>query len=517
MQPTKSSIHLLFALTLFCFSAGSSQLLRPSAYLLESGTTVPLVPSNSISHLLAIDSTVWIGTGKGLARTKTGGATWESFAGLSQFANPSIFSVAVRGDTIWTSTGYNKETDAGSVQTGSGYAYSLDNGMSWNGLPQAMDGQFDTAGVYGVNMIHFLPVTVPEQNVTFDVSLTGRIVWIASWSSGIRSSTDMGRTWHRTVLPGYGRSRIAPTDSLGSYLMNPTDDLNFLGFSVYAQTDSVIWAGTAGGINESTDGGLSWTNMNVLNQVEHIAANWVIAIDGQQLQTGTRIWITNWPTTVEGEQYGISYTDDGGRIWQRTLPGVKTYGFAFKDTIVYVASDDGLYRSEDAGKHWLLSGTIIDPLNQNQIASTVFYAVGILGDTVYGATADGFVTTIDNASHPFGSAWRVLRAYKPLGSTGSTYAYPNPFSPRSDVTRFHYNSGTQGGAVTVELFDFGMNRVRTVVKDAQRPPGDHDEIWDGTTGSGRIVANGVYFYRIIAKMSDGSQTAESIGKLAVVR
>jgi hypothetical protein len=42
-----------------------------------------------------------------------------------------------------------------------------------------------------------------------------------------------------------------------------------------------------------------------------------------------------------------------------------------------------------------------------------------------------------------------------------------------------------------------MNRVRTIISDAQRP-GDreHDEIWNGLTDSGQALPNGVYFYRV---------------------
>jgi hypothetical protein len=49
----------------------------------------------------------------------------------------------------------------------------------------------------------------------------------------------------------------------------------------------------------------------------------------------------------------------------------------------------------------------------------------------------------------------------------------------------------------VELFDFGMNRVRTLVNGARRSSSaEFDEYWDGRDDQGRQVANGVYIYRI---------------------
>ncbi len=491
---------------------GQSRFLKSYSLGAQAGDISPTIPGNAVSHLVTQGNTVWIGTGKGLARSTDGGATWETFGNLPQFANPGIFSIAVQNDTVWTSTGYDKDVDGSSVQTGTGYTYSLDNGATWTKLPQTMDTPADTVVVYGINRVRFLPVLVPEQDVTFDMTLTPGKIWIASWSTGIRYSTDRGLTWQRTVLPTRSRSSVSPQDSLGFYLVDPRNDVNFLGFAVYAQDDSTIWAGTAGGVNKSTDGGVSWVNLSFENQVEHIAANWVIAIAGQRLGTGTRIWTTNWPTTIAGETYAVSYSDDGGRIWKTALTGIQAYGFGFKDSIVYVATASGLYRSADSAKTWTTTGSIIDNATGNRIATDVFYAVGVVGDTVYGGTADGLVKTVDNATHPFGETWQVMRSYRPVGATASTYAYPNPFSPRYDISRIHYNSGAGGGTVTVELFDFGMNRVRTVVKDVQRSPGEHDELWDGTTDGGATVRNGVYFYRVIVNGGDPSW-----GKIMVIQ
>ncbi len=503
---------LALLITTVMAANGQSRALKTYSLNASTGTITPSIPGNAISHLTTEMNTVWIGTGKGLARSTNSGISWESFGAVPQFANPGIFSLAVSGDTIWAATGYNKDVEGSSVQTGSGYTVSTDNGGTWTGLPQTMDTQADTIVVYGINRVRFLPIVVPEQNVTFDVAMTSGAVWIASWSSGIRHSTDLGRTWQRTVLPARGRSTIAPTDSLGTYLVDPRNDNNFLGFAVCAQNDSTIWAGTAGGVNKSTDGGASWVNLTYENQVKHIAANWVIAIAAQALGNGTRIWTTNWPTDIQGERYGVSYTDDGGRTWTTALPDVKAYAFAFKDSIVYVASESGLFRSDDKAQSWTQSGTIIDQATGNRVATDIFYSVGVIGDTVFGGTADGLVKTVDNATHPFGAAWSVMRAYQPVGSSAVTYAYPNPFSPHFDISRIHYNTDPAGGNVTIELFDFGMNRVRTVVKDVQRSAGEHDEIWDGTTDGGKTVPSGVYFYRVIVNGGDPAW-----GKIMVIQ
>jgi len=111
--------------------------------------------------------------------------------------------------------------------------------------------------------------------------------------------------------------------------------------------------------------------------------------------------------------------------------------------------------------------------------------------------------TIGNDLHPFGQTWEVIRAYQPVGRTASTYAYPNPFSPDDEVVRLHYSVGSTQGTVTIEIFDFGMNRVRTIVKDAPRSSSfEYDEIWDGRDDENTQVANGVYFYRVVINSGD---------------
>ena len=495
------------------FARGQSPFLKQFSLSANSGVAQSLPPSNSISHITTHittqDTELWIGTGKGLARSIDGGRSWESYRTVPQFVSPGIFAISVKGDSVWASTGFTQDLNGQSIPTGSGYAYSTNHGITWTHLPQALDGRGDSLVSYGANTVYFLPVIVPEQNVTYDLDATSSAIWIASWASGLRKSTDQGQTWQRIVLPMMSLNSIAPTDSLVNYRINPVpspEGDNFKAFSVFAETDSNIWAGTAGWLNKSTDGGMSWTKFNTLNQQSHILGNWVVAIRGQQFGSTHRLWCTNWvgdQTFDPNQQFGVSYSDDGGRIWKNFLQGIKAYDFAFKDSITYVATDEGLYRTADAGLSWNRSGTIIDLISGQRVIGSAFFAVGISGDTVYGGTGDGLARTVDNNDHPFGQAWEVIRAYQPVGSTTSTYAYPNPFSPAQSSCRVHYSTGGTPASVTIEVFDFGMNRVRTIIKDAQRSGSqEHDEIWDGLDDGRNLVTNGVYFYRVILNNGD---------------
>ncbi len=488
----------------------------------QAGSALP--PSNSVSHIVVVgDSAVIIGTGNGLAKSTTGGRGWISYGTDPAFSNNGIFSVAASGDTIWTSTGYDTQTPDGSVQTGSGYALTTNGGATWQHRAQTLDAQGDSIISYGINdSLWILPVVVPQQNVTFDISLSPGTVWIASWASGLRRSTDLGQHWERIVLPPDDMNSLRPTDTLWSFAssdplhlqrifqrFDPRSNDNFLAFSVCAQSPETVWCGTAGGVNLSTDGGTSWVKFSHQNQAQPILGNWVISIKTQPLPGTQRVWTTNWRANDPAEDYGVSYTDNAGRTWTNLIRGVKAYEFAFKDSITYIATDNGVMRTADGGATIVTAANFADPATHQIVTNASVYAVGVLGDTVFVCTGDGIASTIDNATHQFGSSWSVYRTYQEVGTSGATYAYPNPFSPALEFVRIHYGSAAFAGgtpperSVRIEIFDFGMNRVRTLLNGAQRSAArEYDEIWDGRDDGGRQVANGVYFYRIVIDNAD---------------
>ena len=74
--------------------------------------------------------------------------------------------------------------------------------------------------------------------------------------------------------------------------------------------------------------------------------------------------------------------------------------------------------------------------------------------------------------------------------------YPNPFKPGSYSvsTQIRYQL-REAGHVSLTIFDVLGRSVIQLVNETQQP-GSYSIMWDGKDASGRLVAEGVYFYRL---------------------
>ena len=485
----------------------------PKTYRFNSIPNTSLPLTNTINDILVQHDSVWFGTESGLSLTVNGGTSWTHFSNTSTFDNKGISAIAINNNFIWVAIGYSTTLNGESVQTGGGLHYSTDRGLTWSPLiPQPVDkGTVDTL-IYlpGTDTIRALDITVPQQNITFDIALTKNTVWIASWAGMLRKSTDLGNTWTRVILPPDNLDSIKPTDSLNyAFDLSPASgrlglsaNNNHLLFSVYASDDTTIWAGTAGGINKSSDGGISWRKFSHQNQAHPISGDFVVALKEQRWHNRQIMWAATVNANDADEIKGISYSEDAGETWKTALLGEWAHNIAVNDSgnVVYVATDNGLFRSSDFGESWIKSGSIYDPSNLQRFVSSECYGVGIKGDTIWFGGSEGIAYTIDSPSQQFGSVWHIFRTAEQVGNKKFTYAFPNPFAPSNEPVRLHYSIGTDYSGtqeVSIRIFDYAMLPVRTLIQKATRTSGkEYDEIWNGRDDNRSIVSNGVYFYRL---------------------
>lgn len=479
-------------------------LLNDNNYLNKVSSSNPV--SNSILDIITIGDTVWLGTSRGVSVSFDRGENWNNFYNTTAFGTDNVSAIGYDKytGTLWAATAKTVEGIAGEdVAAGTGLKYTTDNGLTWTSISQPIDNENDTVEVYGNNIIPALPVTVPEQNLTYDIAFTPGTIWITSFAGGLRKSTNMGESWQRVVLPPDALDSISPDDTL-EFCLSPVagnfcgeGNLNHRAFSVISTDDNTLYVGTANGINKTNNAGdqfPSWVKFNHLNQEAPISGNFITAL-GYNISSST-VWASTWRAEGETEFYGISSSTNGGSSWQTFLKDEKTHNFGFKNSDVIALTDNGAFRSSNQGNSWILPNNIFDKETGIILTTSEFFSAASEGNDVWLGSGDGLARLRETSF--WQGEWKIYLAGQSLASEQQTYCYPNPFSPKLYKLKIKYSTGGKSAAVTIRIFDFGMNYIRTIIQNAPRtktvesPP----DYWDGRDDNGNLLPNGVYLYRV---------------------
>jgi len=467
--------------------------------------------SNSILDIITIGDTVWLGTSRGVSVSFDRGENWTNFYGTTPFGNDDISAIGYNkyDSTFWAATATSVEAvGGGTVSKGTGLKYTTNNGITWMSIPQPIDADNDTIEIYGINTLLALPVTVAEQNLTYDIAFTPgtndtTTVWITSFAGGLRRSTDMGATWSRVVIPPDNLSSIGPEDTL-DFCLSPIGgtfcsegNLNHRAFSVIATDDSTVYVGTANGINKTTNANdqyPGWIKFNHQNQLEPISGNFITALGFNS--TNNIVWAASWKAEDIAEFYGVSSSSDGGLSWKTFLEDERSHNFGFKNNEVIALTDNGAFRSVNQGHSWILPNNIVDKESGVSLQTNIFYSAASEGNDVWLGSADGLARIRETGF--WNGDWKIYFASQPLKSDNETYCYPNPFSPRQEQLKIKYSTGGVEASVTIRVYDFGMNYIKTIIQNAARNRNleGAPEFWDGTDDKGNFLPNGVYFYRV---------------------
>ncbi len=289
-----------------------------------------LVPPSQIVQCeprgLALDPSdvLYAGTACGVFRSTDNGESWQ-FTSLGIPSNLDVRSVAVGSSgTVFAATT-------------SGLYYSSDKGTSWKPSP-------DSSVARGLSF-----VTVTSKRVVF--------VGVGQF---LARSGDGGTTWRQLDVPaGISCFAVDSSDNLfvgsGTGVVRSTDEgltwtaqnKGFTATSVSCLAvapDGTVYAGTdAQGLFATRNHGLSW------QQIESQAGTTEDPISSVFVKPNGDILV--------GPSQGILRSTDGGRRWQRPIPGLeghKVTCFAL-DSLgnIYAGTYDGpVFRSTDNGDHW---------------------------------------------------------------------------------------------------------------------------------------------------------------------
>jgi photosystem II stability/assembly factor-like uncharacterized protein len=542
--PPRSALRRLAALPLLLFVGAAVTPAVPSAAqpVFSGGFEVaplPLGAENGVSNLHAEGTRLYAGPDLVVTedgRTFTFLGDDPAFNDLAP-GEVALFSLDVEGEVIWTGLGYTDEFAQDNPQTAAGFVYSTDGGETWTFRFPQLDTTVDTTLVYGVSTLEALPVVVPQQSPPFDLDYDPRTddVWVAGFASGLRRSSDDGRTWERIVLPPDTADAIHP-QSPYDFLYAPIDgglqQNGFVAFSVLVDEAGTVWAGTAAGVarSDSADidaasGDRAWRRYHFDNTALSIPSDFVVSIEeepvgdaafpvGAPENPRNPVWIISWPADSGGD-HGLTVwlgDDAGGApvLETRLVTGSRIFDTAFDGPRVYVAGNDGLYVSEDEGATWRTVTVFPDadgrplPLGPTGVFAVAVTEPGTPQAALWAGTVQGILKSTDG-----GQTWTVFRVNVPPAGAGTeeapeveAYAYPNPFTPGADgFCRIRFDASGDGSA-RVRVFDFGMRLVRTL--DAPARAGANEALWDGLSEDGTRVANGVYLYVIEAGGTEAS-------------
>ena len=518
----------------------------PKTYQIENSDELEFsdgLLSNTVIDIEYLNDSVFLSTANGLGGANYNRSNFHFYnfenINLPDGGNPAM----VIKNNIIAVSGSGTEYHAGeSHPVGTGVSYSLDNGYTWNYMSQSVDSlpnlwsckQYEYGNIFftnesdcelncdncdgeqgqcgkiydyvswgGQDEILHLSVTVPINNISYDLEIHNNYIYASSWAGGLRrfNYTLDSPVWEIIPLPMDQQNDLICGDiDLQSYQINPVGDCNsdfdnHKAFSVFGLQDT-LWVGTAGGINKGivNEDCIDWIHFNSFDN--GFFDDWVIGFENQVLSDNTnRIWALTWDKESQGRLGVPSFSDNGGLDWrfpsQLVELGVKAYNISFNSNNIYLSTNQGLYISQDA-ELWEKFGNPVDYLNQ-QILSEVVFDAEVINNRLWIGTGDG-VAISNNLINP---DWMIYRFW----NQNSTFdVYPNPFVIDSynfingdGHVRFVYSG--QDISSSIDIFDFSMDLVSSI-KNPSIINGQIEFIWNGRNRYNQLVKNGVYFCRL---------------------
>lgn len=224
---------------------------------------------------------------------------------------------------------------------GGGVFRSLDDGASWQAV---------TEGLASLDVI----------TLAIDPGAPA-VVYAGTLGDGLFRTLDGGEHWH-SFSPGFGGARIKTvvvtprgtvwlgTAEHGILRRDPGDEgFREVGnpagapvFSLLVMSPTHLWAGTAGGLYESFDGGRAW-----IDRSDGLPSRFVKTVTSDPHHAG-RLWAATGA--------GLALREASGQAWRPAaggFPAVETRAVAFfGEDRIQAATAAGIFTSDDGGRTW---------------------------------------------------------------------------------------------------------------------------------------------------------------------
>lgn len=426
--------------------------------------------------------------GFGIYRSADTGKTWTSASvGLSNFYIRSICSI---GQTVYVGT------------EGNGILRSTNHGDTWVSMNDAKtqnaivytlatDGAFLIAGGYFVEngsafkgvlaAIDSIPVwqkTGLQINTVSSVYCTPTSIFTGTADGAVYIADDLGVRWKERGgggLPSGNATTMYSLRLAGNYL--------------FASLES----GANGGVYRSADSGRTWAPTGTMNTSPYSKSQYSLYYNynGGELLAGGIAGVfrstdygDSWTLTSEKPAnarflhfkdpylYRPSYrTLDNGYFWAKydtTLPAVEKWDMCSLMQYIYIATDSGIYRSNDKGNSWSRLNKGL-PLYAKKSSPRILHTVGrfLLAGFSDGSIRDGGVQISNELyySDDYGDSWRKTanlspRCFYTVGggvfANGGVFAGTQSgvyFSSDAGETWVAVNLGIASGFISAMTFD----------------------------------------------------------------
>ncbi len=227
----------------------------------------------------------------------------------------------------------------------------------------------------------------------------------------------------------------------------------------------------------------------------------------------------NWRSMLEQTVYDVAF-GPGHYIFTLTESGISAFQDSLADSLVVRSA----IINTSVFQNWITRNFTIS----NPVLTDLHY-IGLTDSTGYLLLASTEGTFFARWQFPPGEKvtfYQVKRAPPIKSGLKQTYARPGvlvaDMYDQENRTVFIYNLSRDAN-VTISVYDYNMDLVKTIIRKKFRRAGDNggqhgrstvesEDWWDGRNSAGKMVAPGVYYYRISTDIGE-----RAFGKIVVAK